>query len=106
MNVDPSLEVEIQPYEGDVLSFQGPFGGIRGNIKLDGKEYPNPNQGEGSVYSARRIDERSVEITNKFEGKVVDRRELQVSSDLKTLTIRVRLDGQSNPKNVYVFERK
>ena len=105
-DVDPSLEVEIQPYQGGGLSFKGPFGAMSGNIKLDGKEYPNPNPGEGYAYSGRRIDQRSVEITDKFEGKIRDTREVQVSSDLKTLTIGLRLDGESKPKNIYVFDRK
>jgi hypothetical protein len=104
--VDPSLEVEILPSEGDGLSFKGPSEGMSGNFKLDGKEHPNPNLGKGYSYSGRRIDHRSVEITDEFEGKARDTRKVQVSSDLKTLTIGLRLDGESEPRSVYVFERK
>jgi hypothetical protein len=39
-------------------------------------------------------------------GEIRDTRQLELSSDLKTLTIAVRLTGESKPKNVLVFDRE
>ena len=105
-NVDPSLELTVQPYEGDGLALAGPFAAMGVKLRLDGKEYSNPNPGEGFVCSGRRVDSHRVEITDKFEGKVRDTREVRVSSDRKTLTIATRMEGESKPRSVYVFERK
>ena len=103
--VDPAMEIEIQPNEGDGLSLKGP-GGMSVSIKFDGKDYPNPNAGPGYASTGRRISERSVEIADKFEGKVRYTRQVELSADLKTLTMSVRLAGESKPKNVYVFDRE
>jgi hypothetical protein len=104
--VDSSMKLEIQPYEGHGLSFKGPSAGMSANIKFDGNDYPNSNAGPGYASSGRRINERSVEITDKFEGKIRDTRQVDVSTDLKTLTIALRLPDESKPKNVYVFDRE
>jgi hypothetical protein len=47
-----------------------------------------------------------LEITDKFKGKITATRQIELSSDLKTLTMAIRLTGQSNPKNILVFERE
>ena len=105
-NVDPSLELTIHPDEGDGLALAGPSAAMSVKLRLDGKEYPNPNPGEGFVSSGRRVDSHRVEITDKVEGRLRDTREVQVSSDGKMLTLAMRMEGQSEPKSVYVFERK
>ncbi|MGA2580417.1 MAG: hypothetical protein ABSH24_30850 [Bryobacteraceae bacterium] len=104
--VNSSMELEIQPYEGDSLSFKGTTVGLNYNVKFDGNDYPNPSVGPGYAFSGRRINERSVEITDKVQGEIRDTRQLELSSDLKTLTIAVRLTGESKPKNVLVFDRE
>jgi len=102
--VDASIELAIQPYEGDGLSFKGL--GSNQNIKFDGNEYPNPNAGAGYASSGRRVNERSLEITDKFQGKITDTRQVELSTDLKTLTMAIRRAGDSKPKNIFVFDRE
>ena len=78
-------------------------------IKLDGNDYPefNPNGGDkGTAYSGRRVNERSVEIAYKFKGKITGTRQIELSTDLKTLTMTERLVGQSRPKSILVFNRE
>jgi hypothetical protein len=52
------------------------------------------------------VDERTLVITDKADGKVVsDTEEIGLSADLKTLTMTVHIAGRDKP-NVMVFERK
>jgi hypothetical protein len=103
-DVDSSIELGIQPYESDGLSFNGSI--ARMSIKLDGNDYPDSKAGPGYASSGRRVNERSLEITDKFQGKITDTRQMELSTDLKTLTMAIRLAGESQPKNIYVFDRE
>jgi hypothetical protein len=106
MPMTSSFVLQIRPYEGNGLSFVRSPQETR-NLKLDGKDYPVEGSGvpPGSTSSARRVDQRTLEITDKVNGKVTrtDRREL--SPDLKTLTRTVRPVGQRDPA-IFVFERQ
>ena len=77
-------------------------------MKFDGNDYPDldPNGDTGSASSGRRVNERSLEITEKFKGKITGTRQIELSTDLKTLTMTVRLVGQSRPKSILVFDRE
>jgi hypothetical protein len=77
-------------------------------MKFDGNDYPDldPNGDRGSASSGRRVNERSLEITDKFKGKITGTRQIELSTDLKTLTMTVRLVGQSRPKSILVFDRE
>ena len=55
--------------------------------------------------SAQRVNERTVKLTDKIGGKVVDTQEISASEDGKTLTITVHVPRRSKP-NVLVFERE
>jgi hypothetical protein len=106
------IELQIQPYEGDGLSFNsGPDSGsdaeIARSLKFDGHDYPdlNSNGEPGSAVSGRRVNERILEITEKSKGKITGTRQIELSRDLKTLTITVRLAGQSRPKSILVYDR-
>jgi hypothetical protein len=57
------------------------------------------------VASGRRVNERTLEVTDKIEGKVTDIRQIELSPDLKTLTMTVHPVGQSKP-NTLVFDRE
>src|SRR5215469_9914844 len=64
--VKTGIELQIQPYEGDGLSFKRSDEDMLKRIKLDGNDYPelDPNGGDrGTAYSGRRVNERSVEIS-------------------------------------------
>jgi hypothetical protein len=51
------------------------------------------------------VNERSLEMTDKIKGKVMDTRQIKLSPDLKTLTMTVLPVGQSKP-NILVFDRE
>jgi hypothetical protein len=107
--VKAGIELQIQPYEGDGLSFNsGPDAKMAKRMKFDGNDYPDlsPNGDTGSAYSGRRVNERSLEITEKFKGKITGTRQIELSGDLKTLTVTVRLVGQSRPKSILVYDRE
>lgn len=97
------LMLQVRPYESDGLSFIVPSEGSTMNARLDGKEYPNA--AGTSASSARRVNDRAVEIIRKSKGKIAETRQITVSADLKTLTMIVHTADKDEP-NVYVFERQ
>ena len=105
--VDAVFVLKVKLYQGDGLSFITPSQGNTKNVKFDGKDYPNEgaNVSPGSVSSARRVNEHSLERTDKVEGKIVDTRQIELSSDLKTLTMTVQNAGRRQP-DILVFERQ
>jgi len=50
------------------------------------------------------VDERTLEIIDKVDGKVTRTERRELSPDLKTLITTVRI-GQRDP-NIFVFERQ
>jgi len=100
-------ELEIQRYQGDGLTFITPSEEETRNLRFDGKEYPDvgPDVSPSSVSSGRRVNERTLEVTDKIKGKVMDTRQIKLSPDLKTLTMTVLPVGQSKP-NILVFDRE
>ena len=105
--VNSVFEFQIQPYEGDGLSFITPAEHETQNMRFDGKDYPNvgPDVPPGSASSGGRVNERTLEMTDKIKGKVMNTRQIKLSPDLKTLTMTVRGGNQSKP-NILVFERE
>jgi hypothetical protein len=107
--VTSRIELQIQPYERDGLSFKRSDEETVKRIKLDGNDYPDldPNGGDkGTAHSGRRVNERSLEITEKLKGKVTATRQIELSTDLKTLTVTVSPVGQSRPESVLVYDRE
>jgi hypothetical protein len=106
--VKAGIELQIQPYESDGLSFKRSDAKMAKRIKFDGNDYPDPdpNGATGSAYSGRRVNERSLEVTEKFKTKITGSRQIELSKDLKTLTVTVRLVGQSRPKSIFVYDRE
>ena len=76
-------------------------------MRFDGNDYPNvgANVPTGSASSARRVNEHTLEVTNKLNGKVTDTQEITLSSDGKTLTMTIHDVGRSKP-NILVFDRE
>lgn len=105
--VDTVFVLKVEPYEGDGLSFLNSLDKSTRNMKFDGKEYPKvgPNVSPGSMSSGRRVNEHSLELTDKVEGKIVDTRQMEISSDLKTLTVTVHVADRHQP-DVLVFDRQ
>jgi hypothetical protein len=107
--IKAGIELQIQPYEGSGLSFKRSDEEMAKMIKLDGNDYPDldPNGSDkGTAYSGRRVNERSLEITEKFKDKITGTRQIELSRDLKALTVTVRLVGQSKPQSVLVYDRE
>ena len=106
MPINIVVVMQIRPYEGNGLSFIRSPGDTL-NLKCDGKDHPVEERGvaRGATASARRVNERTLELVDKVNGKVTrtDRREL--SPDLKTMTRTVRPVGQRDP-NILVYERQ
>jgi len=98
--------IKIQPYGDDGLSLISPSADKPKNLTFDGKDYPNisSSASPGSTYSSRRVDERTFEITDRLNGKVVDTQQIMLSSDRKILTLTVHKSGTRAP-SVLVFER-
>jgi hypothetical protein len=107
--VKAGLELQIQPYESDGLSFKRSDEEMAKMIKLDGNDHPDLEQNggdQGSAYSGRRVNELSLEVTEKSKGKTTGTRQIELSKDLKTLTVTERPVGQSKPQSILVFERE
>ena len=102
-----SFEIQLRPYEGDGLSFMNPGQDFTKNMKFDGKDYPNqgPTVAPGYASSGRRVNERTLEMTDKKSGKIIATQQIKLSPDLKTLTMTVHPLGQSKP-NILVFDRE
>lgn len=106
--VKPGIALQIEAYEGDGLSFHDSNGEMNRKMKFDGKDYPDldPHAAPGSAFSGRRVNERSLEITDKRKGEMTGTRKIELSPDLRTLTIGVRLVGQTRPNSIFVFDRE
>ena len=106
--VKTGIELQVQPYEGDGLSFKRSDEEVVKKIKFDGNNHPNldPNGGDkGTAYSGRRVNGHSLEITYKLKGNITGTWQIELSTDLETLTMTERLAGQSRPKSILVFDR-
>jgi len=103
----PAFVMKVQPYEGDGLSFIDSSDGVTRNVKFDGKDYPNmgANVRPGSTSSVRRVNEHTLEMTGKTNGKVGTTREIELSSDGKTLTMTLHIPDRAEPIAL-VFDRQ
>jgi hypothetical protein len=100
--------LQIQPYDEDGLSIINSSSQLTRNMKQDGKDYPNTgaNAAVISASSVRRLDEHTLEMTDKkSDGKVYDTQQFNLSSDLKALTVTIHTAGRDEP-NILVFERQ
>jgi hypothetical protein len=100
--------LQIRPYEEDGLSIINSSSQLTRNMKQDGKDYPNigANAAVVAASSVRRLDERTLELTDKkSNGKVYDTQQIKLSSDLKALTMTIHTAGRDEP-NILVFERQ
>jgi hypothetical protein len=106
MAMTSAFVLQVRPYEGNGLSFIRSPQDTR-NLKFDGKDYPVEGRGvaQAATSSARRVDERTLEIIDKVNGKITRTERRELSPDLKTLTRTVRPVGQREP-NIFVFERQ
>lgn len=99
--------MQVKEFQGDGLSFIIPSENSIKNVKFDGRDYPNEgaNASRGASSSARRVDARTLILTDKAAGKVTDTEKIELSADLNTLTTTVRFAGRDKP-NVLVFKHR
>jgi hypothetical protein len=71
---------------GDELSMSTPTGESY-TAKLDGKDYPVKGAYGWSSVSLKRVDDHTIEETDKRDGKVTDVSKMSVGSDGKTMTV-------------------
>jgi hypothetical protein len=100
-------EIYIEPYgsDGQSITFPGRKQTIR--MKFDGKDYPEegPTVREGATTSGRRLDERTIQTTEKIKGRVIETARATISADGNTQTIVVTEPGDKLPV-VLVYERE
>lgn len=100
-------EIYIEPYgkDGQMITFPGRKQTIR--MRFDGRDYPEegPTVREGATTSGRRIDQRTIETTEKVKGKVIETAKATISADGNTQTILVTEPGGNAPV-VLVYERQ
>jgi hypothetical protein len=105
--VNSVVLMQVRPYEEDGLSFIDPAAQVTKNVKFDSKDYPNlgPNVTPGSTSSIRRVNDRTLEMTYKVNGKVLYTQQIELSSDSNTLTMTRHIVGETET-NIRVLERQ
>ena len=77
------------------------------DFKLDGKDYTpkGPAVAKGTTVSAKKIDDRTMELTYKLNGKTTETDKWELSADGKTLTSTITYPGVDK-NEVDVYERQ
>lgn len=98
---------KIKSYSGHVLSFISPAEHKTLKMKFDGKDYAakGPNVPAGATSSGRRVDRRTLEMTDKDNGEVMDTVQFKLSPDNFRMTLTVHMKGQPHPYTI-VYERQ
>jgi hypothetical protein len=89
---------------GDELSMSTPTGQSY-TAKLDGKDYPVKGAYFFNSVSLKRIDDRTIEETDKRDGKVVEVAKITVSPDGKKMTV-VATDKLTGRTSTFVAEKQ
>ena len=105
--VNSVFELQIQPYESDGLTFIIPSEGTVKNLTFDGKDYAyeRPNVRAKFASSIRRVDERTLGVTDKVNGKLAGTEEIKIAPDHNVLTMTIQSVGQTRPE-IRVFDRE
>lgn len=105
--VNSVFELQIQPYESDGLAFIIASEGTVKNLSFDGRDhgYERPNVKAKFASSIRRVDERTLAVTDKVDGKLAGTEEIKISPDHNVLTMTIQSVGQTKPE-IRVFDRE
>jgi GH15 family glucan-1,4-alpha-glucosidase len=90
--------------DGSELSMSTPTG-VSYTAKLDGKDYPVKGSYFYNSVSLKRVDDRTIEETDKRDGKVVEVAKMTVSPDGKKMTV-VAEDKLTGRTSTYVAEKQ
>jgi hypothetical protein len=100
-------EIYIAPWNtgGHLITFPATNQTVR--IRFDGKEYRDAGRTvpAGSTSSGRRIDERTIETTEKIKGRLIETAKSTISADGATQTIVVSEPGDPTPVTL-VYDRE
>ena len=77
-----SVKVTVESVENTGKSGRSEWTG-----KFDGKDYPVTGDSTANMRSYKQIDDRTLELTNKKDGKVTMSGQIVVSADGKTRTV-------------------
>jgi len=91
-------------WTGDELNMTQPTG-ENFTAKLDGQDYPYNGSYTVDTVSLKRIDDHTIEETNKRNGKVISVSQITVSPDGNTLT-EVSTNKLTNRTSTYVSEKQ
>ena len=77
------------------------------DFKLDGKDYTpkGPRVAKGTTVSGKKVDDRTMELIYKLNGKTTETDRWELSADGKTLTATINYPGVDK-QEVDVFERQ
>jgi hypothetical protein len=89
---------------GDELTMSTPTGESY-TAKLDGKDYPVKGAYGWSSVSLKRVDDRTIEETNKRDGKVIVVSKITVAPDGKTMTV-VATSKLTDRTSTYVAQKQ
>ena len=100
-------EIYISSYANGGHAITYPERKLTVRIKYDGKEYSeaSPVTPEGSASSGHRIDDRTIETTEKIKGQVIETAKATISADGKAQTIVITEPGDKTPF-VLVYDRE
>ena len=105
--VNSPYVLELNALQGDGLSIADPVERRTRDVKLDSTDEPKDSAdaaNAGRVSSFRHMDERTLVVTDKTDGKVRVTEEFVLSTDLKILTMTVHAVALARPY-VLVFQR-
>jgi hypothetical protein len=89
---------------GDQISMSTPTGESY-TARLDGKDYPVKGAYGWDSVSLKRLDDSTIEETDKRNGKVVEVVKMTVSPDGKKMTV-VAMDKLTGRTSTYVAEKQ
>ena len=75
------------------------------DAKFDGKDYPVKGPNAARTVSLKKVNDRSIDLTIKRDGKIVGVNHMTVSADGKTLTVKMETKAQ-NRTNSFTFTKQ
>ena len=98
-----SVKVSVDGFDVDGKAIHNEWTG-----KFDGKDYPVNGDSAASTRAYKRVNARTLDLTNKKDGKVGLTGKITVSADGKTRTVVITATGADGKKitNTYVYDKQ
>jgi hypothetical protein len=109
-----SLAIRYEPHpDGEAVTIwrvtqEGRSETISFILRFDGKDYPNLQEEGADSICARKLEDGSIEVIHKKEGKVVVREIRRLSADGRQMTIQLKLLSKTGQwvRRVVIFEKQ